>query len=315
VAGAIADLGRRGAPGWTVEAVLPTTSTVAVATVSDGRGDGVLKVAMDDLACTPLRAQCRSLGELHADERLGPWRRLLPPLLDHGQLVGHTYVLEGRLPGREARHCAITAERLTDRAIPVISQLHRRSSCPAIVGESLLRRWIDEPLEVLLAAVDRRWRSASRRSQVERLRRLLRAGLSGRAVRTGWIHGDFWPGNVLLTPDGLVTGIVDWGQADRVHLGVLDVAHWLLSLQDAGRHRELGARVTGRLQGRCWSEAERSWLLGAQQESEPLGEPLVLLMCWLGHVVSNLRKARAYSTSPIWLTRNVAPVLRQVADG
>jgi hypothetical protein len=57
----------------------------------------------------------------------------------------------------------------------------------------------------------------------------------------------------------------------------------------------------------CWTPAENH-LLG----DVPAGRP-VLLLAWLRHVAGNLAKSGRYASSPLWLRRNVRPVLRQVA--
>ena len=54
--------------------------------------------------------------------------------------------------------------------------------------------------------------------------------LAGRLVTLGWTHGDFYSGNVLAGPDGLVTGIVDWSQAREQDLLALDLVFWLLTV-------------------------------------------------------------------------------------
>jgi len=115
-----------------------------------------------------------------------------------------------------------------------------------------------------------------------------------------------------LAPDGAVAGIVDWGQADAQHLAILDIAHWLLSLDLFTDRVELGGRVAARLAGRCWSPTEREWLRVAAGHCEPLSDRGVVLLTWLRHVTSNLVKSPAYTQSRVWMTRNVVPVLRQV---
>jgi len=47
--------------------------------------------------------------------------------------------------------------------------------------------------------------------------------LAGRTLTVSWVHGDFTPGNILVTPDGTsVTGIIDWDHSASKELPQLD---------------------------------------------------------------------------------------------
>ncbi len=169
----------------------------------------------------------------------------------------------------------------------------------------LLKRLVDEPIGQLRAVV-------RRKEPVNRLAAYLHEQLTGRPVTLGWTHGDYYLGNLLVGPVGQVTGIVDWSGAREDDLSVLDVAFWLLTVPRAGQPREFGARVASRLdRGHCWQTAEADLLTSRAYHAEVSGETL-LLLAWLRHVTDNLAKSDRYAASPVWVRRNVAPVLQRV---
>jgi aminoglycoside phosphotransferase (APT) family kinase protein len=190
----------------------------------------------------------------------------------------------------------------------VIAPLHRHAQRERVVDSALLGQWVDEPAERIRKVV--RGNGA-----IDRLVATLRTQLAGRRVRLGWTHGDFYPGNLLISPGGQVTGIVDWGEAREADLAVLDLVFWLLTVPTPGPPREFGARVAARLDaGRCWTPAEHR-LLDSAMDGDPMTGRTLLLLAWLRHVAGNLAKSDRYASSPLWSRRNVRPVLRQVADG
>jgi hypothetical protein len=176
-----------------------------------------------------------------------------------------------------------------------------------VVNDVVLNQLVDEPAGRLRAAV-------RHKDAVDRLVGYLHGQLAGRWVSLGWTHGDFFPGNVLVGPAGRVTGIVDWSQVREDDLVVLDIAFWLLTVPRPGQAREFGARVAARLdRGPSWQPAESS-LVTSRAYGDPLNGQALLLLAWLRHVTDNLAKSDRYAASPVWLRRNVLPVLRRVDE-
>ena len=294
---------------WRCEEALPTVSDSAVVMVRTAQGEpGVLKVATTSRGMASLHRERDVLGRLWSDERLGSWRDLLPVPLDGGNVDGGAFLLTSRLPGQDGRQVTPDLGNLiTLAAVNSIATLHRTTSTVHVVNSGLLGRLVDEPAERLRGAVPRK-------DAVNRMVATLHTRLDGRQVRLGWTHGDFYPGNVLVGSAGQVTGIVDWSQVREDDLIILDSAFWLLTIPRAGQPREFGARVAARLdRGPCWRQAEAD-LLTTLASGDPIGDEALLLLTWLRHVTDNLAKSDRYATSPLWLRRNVLPVLRRVDE-
>ena len=165
---------------------------------------------------------------------------------------------------------------------------------------------MDEPVAEIARAVPET-------ASLERMAAGLHDYLAGRLVTLGWTHGDFYSGNVLAGPDGLVTGIVDWSQAREQDLLALDLVFWLLTVPASGHGypRSFGARVAAGLR-QPWTTAE-SRLIGTVIDGDPISQRALLLLAWLRHVAGNLEKSDRYADSVLWSRRNITPVLRAVA--
>ena len=215
--------------GWRRERALRTVTDTAVFTVNGPRGEpGVLKAAMTESSMAGLRRESEVLRQLWSDEQLGDWRAVLPVPLDAGNAGAGAFLLTSRLPGQVARDLPREAvSRLTPSAVDAISLLHRRTQTVRVVDETLLVQWVDQPAERIRMALPSN-------GVVGCLAGALRSDLAGRPLTLGWAHGDFHPGNVLVSADGRVTGIVDWGGAREQDLSVLDLAFWLLTVPCPG---------------------------------------------------------------------------------
>ena len=75
-------------------------------------------------------------------------------------------------------------------------------------------------------------------------------------TRPTWIHGDLHPRNVL-TLDGTITGVIDWGDMTSGDPAIDLACLWML-LPDEARARRSAARVRLERTARCGSRA-RGW--------------------------------------------------------
>jgi Ser/Thr protein kinase RdoA (MazF antagonist) len=284
----------------------------------DAPATAVLKLAQTAEGVTCVRQQAQVLGALRADPRLGDWLSLLPRVLAAGSVGGRLYAVEQALPGQSALPVLADAARcraMQAAASATIAQLHCRTARTVVVDGRRRERWIDRPLRMVRRVYGLHPRGSRYRAQIRCLQRELHAELDGRTLPVCWIHGDFWPGNVLVAADGVTpTGIVDWDLAAADELPTHDLVHLLLSTRGLVQQRDLGEIVRALLEGEQWTAHERS-LLDAAERALPgsvVGERAMVLLSWLRHITGNLAKSSRYRRNLLWLSRNVDAVLRSV---
>jgi aminoglycoside phosphotransferase (APT) family kinase protein len=304
----VAQSGVAGAADWVLQAAHLSGTHVAVLMVG---APGQPAAAVVKMPATPdgvasQRREAEALAALRAEPSLGELAGLIPARLAEGELGGVAYTVERAIPGVEGRVLLgdpATRDGVVAAAAGAIGRLHRATSAPTVVGEDLLDRWIGSRVRLLVPAT----RNAP---ALERLEQLLRRAWEGRSVEVGWVHGDYWPANVIFDGQAgdAVAGIIDWEWAAPRELPAHDLLYLVIHMRMLAEGRELGSVVqslltpgSGRLSG-----AERELL-------EPAGvaaDRETVLAVWLRHVAYNLTQSPGDAHNWIWSSRNVDTVLR-----
>lgn len=153
----------------------------------------IAKIATSGAATHGLERHVASLARVRSLLGDDASAALLPRVVREGRLDGHLVVIETQLPGHAA------TRRLSDgststAAAAAITGIHRATGHTQLVDDATLSRWVDQPLAFLRGLRGLPGDAAS----LDRLQALLHDALAGREVLTSWVHGDFWPGNVLV---------------------------------------------------------------------------------------------------------------------
>lgn len=317
---------RRLADSLRAEGVAPGEPVGARRTFSDLlvfrlNGDGVpplvVKHPRSSRAIDSLARECEAVRSLAGDERLGAWRRLLPTI-ERCRLEGPLpLVVESALPGDDGdallRRSPHLSRPVAESALAAIRALHRATGRTQEVTE-LTSDWVRPRLAALAAEI--RWcREGDGADALPALRRLLERELSGRRLLVAWTHGDFHPGNLLLTgPQGALSGVIDWAGALPDGPSELDCLTFVLTLRHQRGGRQLGRIVADAVRGCALPPADRRLLAdaGALAPDAP-GEIALTLLTWLWHVAGNVTKSARYGRSRRWIAQNVVPVLTEVA--
>jgi len=300
---------------WTIQRLDWTEADVAVAMVGPAGEPGslILKLPYTPASVASLRRQAAVLDQLHAHQPLGTWRSLLPRTLPSGDALGQPVFAETALPGLDMG--AVLRQPDTRlmayrSAVAAIRRLHLRTGRRTVVDGEILRRWVEAPVRVLRKQV-------RNQPALDRLEDELYTGLAGQNVSVSWIHGDFWPRNLLVPDDRTtLTGIVDWDLAEPGELPMHDILNLLLATPQLVHGRGLGEVVRGHLEGMPWSDERHAILDEAWHAVLPnVSERTLLLLYWLRFVTTYLRKCPDRARAGWWMNANVELVLQTIGGG
>ncbi len=302
----------RGQDPWETGRLIPTDGDVAVFEAGPvGAGfRALIKVAGTAAAGDGMAVQQRVLARLHTNLRLGDWRRLVPLVLAGGSYRGLAYLLEERVPGsrlESALKKSATRAHALRSAVDALTGLHAATSVAATADGPVRSRLVGEPINTLA-------RAAGPVPAVDQLALRLTTAFDGVDLALGWTHGDYWLGNVLSTPGGDVTGIVDWEYSRTDDVTSLDVVNFLLTLRMWDRRQELGAVVVGLLADERWTleEAELLERSAAPRLDREVGVANIVLATWLRHLTDMLERRPDFGSHPLWMRRNVQTVLAAI---
>jgi hypothetical protein len=303
--------------GWRILAVLPTGSGRSVALIGRGsRPEVALKVAESQAATVGLEREERNLALLRDDPRFAAWRDHAPRLLGSGAVDGHHYTAESVLDGPTLRRLlgSVDAQAALTRAVGTVDELHAATATVKTVDDMLLDAWVDEPIRMLKRTLEGAGRLCGRELALEGATRdTIRNRLLGAPLDVGFVHGDFFPDNVLLGPAPGTVGLVDWENAQVDYPVCLDRLTMLLSVRMQRRRRELGSIVLDLLEEPRLAGDEPAWLDCDELRDGDLAEGLVL-MAWLHLVSTSAVKAPRAVSWLVWLTLNVDAVLAFVRE-
>jgi Ser/Thr protein kinase RdoA (MazF antagonist) len=299
-------------PEWTLRNRLTGVSDVAVLELVDG-GEltGVLKLARTSAGNESLRQQQEALQQLADDARLGASRRILPEVLADGVVGDRRYAIERALPGAVASSTPTAADQ---HAVQTIADLHRATGAAVQPSREAIDAWL-EPALTLIGGLPTLLGPARRRRLIDGVRTRIRAGIAGRTVWLSRTHGDYFPGNLFLSPTGQVTGIIDWAQSRTDDPAVLDVMTYLLVVRGERSGRGLGSVVRDVCRGAPLTDADQALieLHRTTCPADPIAPDVMALLAWVRHVENNLLKSPRYAADPAWVFLTVERVLTAAA--
>ena len=305
--------GRPEAEHWVLHAAHISGTQVIVLMVGPPgeAAAAVVKIPATAAGVGSQRREADALATLAKEASLGDLAELIPARIAEGEVAGRAFTAERAVPGVEGRVLLgypSLKDSVVNAAAALITVFHLRTATATQVDAKILEAWVDRRLEGLATAT-------RNQAAVGRLKTLLHRGWEGRTATVSWVHGDFWPANVIFDPDSLeVTGVIDWEWAAPGELPAHDLVYLLIQMRMLAEDRELGPVVQALLQGAPLEPPERAILEagGVLAAGETALEPETILLVWLRHVAYNLIQSPDDARNWVWTSRNVDAILRLI---
>jgi hypothetical protein len=299
---------------WVVQDSRVGEPTILIVGPSGGRPAAIVRVARSRSGQAGLDRAAAALDLLHLRLTSPEVDALLPAPIARGDLSGRTWLAESALAGTSARSLLSDAEqrrRMLVATAQAIAGVHAATARPVVVDDAILGRWVTARVAGIAGVLRRGSRAARNGALLASVASRVAADLRDRTLRAGWIHGDLWPANVLVTGDGAeIRGIVDWDSAEADELALHDSLHLAVTTRRLVERTELGPVVAGLLTGGGWTADDRAVLdVPAGDGFSGLSEPTALWLYWLRFVESNLARRPELATDRAWLAANVEQVL------
>ncbi len=301
---------------WGAGRLSVTETGVGMAHVGPRHGPAVLmvKLPVSAWADGALQTHVQVVKRLCADERLADRSGLLPVIRGEGYAGGLRYVVEEMLPGRPASSLlrSKNGAAALQAAARAITAIHDRTGDNLRVDEAVIDAWVWRPVRAVCAALPASGRSGWRSDALERIGENVASALHGREVEVSWVHGDYWPGNVLVSEDGsTVTGIVDWGLAESGLPPLHDSIDLILFARRIRQRRDVGFLARAMLEDPRLDPAESYVVqtVGLGWPADRPGVRLAIVLAWLRHI-GGVAGVGGHVQNPWWVRQNLDPMLR-----
>jgi glycosyltransferase involved in cell wall biosynthesis/thymidylate kinase len=280
----------------------------------EGPAQFMVKVPLCAWAEGALKTHVQVVTRLSADPRLADWSKLLPVIRGEGRAGELSYVVEGLLPGQPASSLVKSGKGAAAlrASAQAITGLHEQTGERLCVDDAVVESWVWDPVHAVCAALPAAGRSGWRSDALERIGQNVASALKGRDVQVAWVHGDYWPGNVLVAEDGsTVTGIVDWGFAEPKLPLLHDSIDLILFARRIQQRRDLGFLARAMLEDSHLDQTEDYVLrtVGLGWPADVAGVRLAVVLAWLHHIGS-VAGVGGEVQNPWWVRQNLDPLLK-----
>lgn len=278
------------------------------------RKDAVVKVARGAYGETSLRRDLAVRTHIHTDPGTASWKHQVARTYWAGECLGRFVVVEERLPGVSLVGLMHDTGVLA-RAVYELSEI-RQSTSHRVHADDRLFTWFQGPASTV-SGILQRWGDRRGADAVTGWAAETAYALQGSTCQVSLVHGDLWPGNILLH-QGAVAGLIDWDQAAFHDAALHDVLH--LTVYPAAQERglDLGLVIREVLTDRT-TKGDLGALLrsrGVEQDCRDVGMALrdALIWYWLRHI-ARMSREPGHANNPRWVANNVVAVAAAIEEG
>lgn len=268
------------------------------------RKDCVVKVSRSAYGESALRRDLSVRTCIHARPAWASWRPMVAGTLGEYHSPDRFAVVEERLPGPSLLALAHD-QKVMALVRGEVAQM-RHATAHEVEADDWLYPWFFGP-SATVATLLRRWGQRPAAEAVTQWAFDVAMSIQGNVCRVVLVHGDLWPGNILLRP-GTVPGIIDWDQASFHDAALHDLLHLTLYPLSQERKEDLGLLLRRLLTDRDDATELRAALRrsGVHEVLCDVGvtERDALLWYWLRHVDRMIREP-GHANNPRWVRNNV----------
>lgn len=278
------------------------------------RDDCVVKVSRSTYGEMALRRDLMMRTHLHVHPPSPAWRDHVADTLGEYYSEDRLAVVEERLPGLPLLGL-MHDKAVMARVRGALAEL-RSATAHEVRADDRLVAWFHGPAARVTALLRRRGYAVAA-DAISKWAADMAASLEGKACRVVLVHGDLWPGNILLRRDN-APGLIDWDQASFHDAALHDVLHLALYPLCYEQRVDLGLLVT-RLRNDSGTDGAARAILAASGLDEVLDDVLVaerdaLVWYWLRHVDRMIQEP-GHANNPRWFKNNIVAVATALIMG
>jgi len=271
------------------------------------RPETVVKFPLSHVVSEKMKRQGNNLDALYTggNQML---KSVLPRIVDQGITDGQAYWAESRIEGITATKCWWIPgwrRRVAESGFSFLMDLHQLTRQPT----HILRDLFDELINPHIAIVEKKAKKMDRTFDMRPLVEVLWDVFCERYIPMVHTHGDFWPGNLLVSKNVQLMGVLDWDTSLDRGWPMLDLLHLIAFQQKWRATWHFGSVITKKFM-RCKFVPWEYKMVEEYCTSMGIGHSLLfgfVALYWL-----NRSSQCIGSFNETWVRRNVIKPLPQI---
>ncbi|MFO1133577.1 MAG: aminoglycoside phosphotransferase family protein [Hyphomicrobiales bacterium] len=294
----------------------------------------ILKRSGTPSGMAALRQQAGNLRQLAAENATRHCCFRVPEILALRKAARTTWSLESYIAGHDGRLAVLDADSrmaVLVAASDAISSLQTTGAALRPADEAWVAEWVEKSCAIAGGVVRTIATEPTRVQAIDTLSSCLAHHFKDQPVSSGWYHGDYCPGNLIVdsawvegdrnSGRGAIAGIIDWDRAGHDAPPNFDICQLAIALRRTLTGRQLGTVVADLIAEGRWSDDELTWFSqveslkgsGGEWTRDPDAMRAMVLLVWLRLVRSNIEKSPPFASNRLWSAANVEWVLRAVS--